>query len=217
MTARRVSLLTGYLLALVLAWLALGQTAHAQGFPKPGEAFGEADAGAAAAEGEGAVEKPQPDAVEQAELALRQQIAKKLGGEDGNQFILVFSKALAATIPNRTPLPPGAKRLPNGRWLEVIYQVEMTDGKPAAVDLVVEFARHAHQHPDANYDWGLVARQDDPAKAQQALQLAQTKYARAAVTYRPRTPEGLQFFSRDQPKFLGRDLLKPPAQGGGVR
>mgnify|MGYP007059391834 CR=1 FL=1 len=146
----------------------------------------------------------QDDPAAKAQAALRQQIEKKLGKQEDGQFILVFSNARPATIPANTPLPRGAKRLPNNHWLEVIYQVELAVGRAAAADLVLQFVAHTQKHPGANYDWGLVARQDDAAKAQQALQVAQAKYGQAAVTYRPRTPDGLRFFNQGESQFFNR-------------
>ena len=129
------------------------------------------------------------------QAAARKQIAKKLGEAEEGHFILVFSNARPATIPARTKLPPGARRLPNNRWLEVLYQVEVAEGREAAVDLVMKFFDHVQRQPGAQYDWGLVARQADAAQAEQTLAAAQAKYAQASVTYSPRTPGGLRFFN----------------------
>ena len=163
--------------------------------------------------GEGFPKLPAPE-VEPAErqneaiAQLRQQIAKKLGAAEDGNFILVFSKGVPATRPANGVLPPGARRLPNNRWLEVIYQVEMTAGREAAIDMVLLFLKHVETYPGANYDWGLVARVDD-AQAEQTLEAAHVKYARASVTLRPRTAESLKFFNRTQRQFFNGLQLKP--------
>lgn len=141
-------------------------------------------------------EDPQVDAV-------RQQVTKKLGDKEDGTFILVFQNARAATIPANTKLPRGARRLPNNQWVEVLYQVEMVEGREAAVDLVMQFFTYTQQHAQgASFDWGIVARVEDATQAAQTLQAAQKKYALASVTYRPRTLDGLRFFNQPKARFF---------------
>ena len=166
--------------------------------PKPGEGFPKLPA----------PEANKADVNDAATELLRQQIAKKLGKVKDGNFVLVFSKAVPATRPANGVLPKGARRLPDNRWLEVIYQVEMTEGQAAAIDMVLLFLEHVKTYPNATYDWGLVARVDD-AQAEQTLQAAQAKYVQGSVTLRPLTVESLRFFNRPQAEFFNGLRLRP--------
>jgi hypothetical protein len=144
------------------------------------------------------------------EAKLRAELAKKIGGKDDDHFLLLFKQAIPATIPNGTPLPQGAQRLPRNRWLETAYQPELVEGKQATIDLLVKFFVFAKTHSEAGaaiYDWKFVASYADPKEAQKKYKEAEVSAMQNSVTFRPRTKVSLTFFNPDREDFL--EKLRP--------
>ncbi len=70
---------------------------------------------------------------------LLARILKQLGEKEEGHFILVLKRSAVRSIAPTTRIPPNARRSGNN-WREVVYQVELIEGRQAAAEFLLAYA-----------------------------------------------------------------------------
>ena len=138
-----------------------------------------------------------PERSEEQDKLVLARIRKDLGDKEEGHFILVLKKSAEHLIAPTTRLPPNARKS-GGKWQEIVFQVEVLEGRQAATEFLLDFAAFAKEPTpdDASYDWKLAKHVEDPKAAQLEFKKARATADRKSVTRRPRTKNGMTFFFR---------------------
>lgn len=134
---------------------------------------------------------------------LRSRILGQLGEKEEGHFLLILKKTAIQRIVTIAPTPRGARRLGN-KWEEVIYQVELIEGRQNTADYLlayIAFTKSASASADeiketfeVAYDWKLVSRYENLEEAERQRAKAILTANQRSVTRLPKTPRGLKFY-----------------------
>lgn len=141
-------------------------------------------------------------------------VLKLLGDKEDGHFLLVLKKTAVHNLSRDTVLPANARRSGN-RWSEIIYQVELVEGRQQAAELLLAFDTFTKKPSlgKTKYDWKLVSHFDDLASANEKLKEVKANANKQSVTNRPRTDVGMKFFYKDgAPKPFQGPKKKPVAR-----
>lgn len=142
-------------------------------------------------------ENGKQDDNQKAEDKLRSRILKLLGDKEDGHFLLVLKKTSYKPIVTMAPTPRNARRSGN-KWQEVIYQVELIEGRQEAADYLAAFAAYIKQPSQkaygATYDWRLVKHVEDSEEAELNRKKTVSSANKKSATRLNKTSTGLKFY-----------------------